>query len=168
DMAAAGCIGVIMGIESMDPETLKDYNKTATSDDNAQCIRLLKKHGIASMASIIIGHPKETRESLQATMKYMCDLNPEMLWINILTPYVGTTMRREFIQSGRLLPNLSWEDYDISHVTFKLDHLQAWEIEVTRKAMTAMYYTRPKYLLENLPRLFFGKTPTPVVKQAAC
>jgi radical SAM superfamily enzyme YgiQ (UPF0313 family) len=167
-MAAAGCIGVIMGIESMDPETLKDYNKAATVDDNAECIRLLKKHGIASMASIIIGHPKETRESLQATMKYMCDLNPEMLWINILTPYVGTNLRREFIQSGRLLPNLSWEDYDISHVTFKLDYLEAWEIEVTRKIMTAMYYSRPKYILENLPRLFFGKVPMPVVKQAAC
>jgi hypothetical protein len=67
-----------------------------------------------------------------------------------------------------LLPNLSWEDYDISHVTFKLDYLEAWEIEVTRKIMTAMYYSRPKYILENLPRLFFGKVPMPVVKQAAC
>jgi radical SAM superfamily enzyme YgiQ (UPF0313 family) len=166
-MAAAGCMGVIMGIESMDPETLKDYNKTATSDDNEKCIKLLKKNGIASMASIIIGHPKETRESLQATMKYMCDLNPEMLWINILTPYVGTNLRREFMSTGRLLPNVSWESYDISHVVFKLDYLKSWEIEMTRKAMTAMYYTRPKYLMENLPRMFFSKTPTPVQTTAA-
>ncbi len=167
-MAAAGCIGVIMGIESMDPETLKEYNKTATSDDNANCIRLLKKNGIASMASIIIGHPRETRDSLQATMKYMCDLNPEMLWINILTPYVGTKMRAEFMEKGMLLADKGWEEYDISHVTFKLEHLEAWEIEWTRKAMTAMYYTRPTYLMENLPRLFFGKTPPPIPVGAAC
>jgi anaerobic magnesium-protoporphyrin IX monomethyl ester cyclase len=30
-----------------------------------------------------------------------------------------------------------------------------------------MYYTRPKYLMENLPRMFFSKTPTPVQTTAA-
>ncbi len=154
-MAQAGCEAVLLGVENMDAATLKLYRKKATVDDNFQAVRTLKKYGIISLASTIIGTPGETHESLNTNFGYLMDLNPEMLWINILTPYVGTD---DWTTYQDRIFDRDWHHYDVYHSVMKLDYLTPSEIEFAQRKMMAMYHTRPKYLFKNLPTLFGKKS----------
>jgi anaerobic magnesium-protoporphyrin IX monomethyl ester cyclase len=153
-MAKAGCEAVLLGVENMDAETLKLYRKRATVDDNFQAVQTLKKYGIVSLASTIIGTPHETHESLNRNFQYLMELNPEMLWVNILTPYVGTDDWQTY--QDRIFDR-DWHHYDVYHSVMKLDYLSKNELEFAQKKMMTMYHTRPKYLFSNLPNLFGAK-----------
>ena len=150
-MGKAGLEAVLLGVESMNEDTLKLYRKKATVDDNFGAVRNLQKYDIAALASTIIGSPGETRESLESNFQYLVDLNPEMLWINILTPYVGTDDWGTY--QDRIFDR-NWEHYDVYHSVMWLDNLSPWEVEFAQKQMMARYYSRPKYLFGRLPKLF--------------
>jgi anaerobic magnesium-protoporphyrin IX monomethyl ester cyclase len=76
-MAEAGCEGVFLGVESGSDETLKRMNKTARRIHYMTGIPLLRKYGIASHASVIIGYPGETLASAQETMDLVEESGPD-------------------------------------------------------------------------------------------
>jgi len=153
-MAQAGCEAVLLGVENMDADTLKLYRKRATVDDNFAAVRILKKYGIVTLASTITGTPGETYESMNTNFGYLMDLNPEMLWVNILTPYVGTD---DWTTYQDRIFDRDWHHYDVYHNVMRLDNLKPQEVEFAQKKMMAMYHTRPKYLFGTLPNLFGKK-----------
>jgi p-methyltransferase len=70
-MAASGCKGVFLGIESGSPTVLKHMNKSATVERYADGIRLLKERGILTFASFILGFPGETAETVRETADFI-------------------------------------------------------------------------------------------------
>lgn len=153
-MARSGCEAILLGVENMDAETLKLYRKKATVDDNFGAVRTMKKFGIVSLASTIVGKPDETHESINRNFQYLMELNPEMLWVNILTPYVGTDDWHTYQDK---IFDRNWHHYDVYHSVFKLNYMSASEIEFAQRRMLMMYHTRPKYLFGTLPNLFNKK-----------
>src|SRR5262249_47072636 len=67
-MAETGCEGVFLGVESGSDTMLKAMNKTARRKDYLKAIPLLQQHGISCYASLIIGYPGETRETVDETI----------------------------------------------------------------------------------------------------
>jgi hypothetical protein len=49
-----------------------------------------------------------------------------------LTPFPGTVQRQNLLEAGRILPHVSWEQYDTNHVTFR-------PAQMTPEEMTAAY-----------------------------
>jgi radical SAM superfamily enzyme YgiQ (UPF0313 family) len=150
-MARAGCEAVLLGVESMDENALTLYRKRATVDNNFEAVKNLKKHNIISLASTIVGTPQETHESINRNFGYLMELAPEMLWINILTPYIGTDDWD--LYQDRIFDR-NWQHYDVYHSVMKLDNLSPSEVEFAQRRMMTMYYTRPKYMFRTLPNLF--------------
>ncbi len=90
-MKDAGCEGVFLGIESGSDSMLKMMDKTATRNDNVKAISLLKKAGILTHASFIIGFPGETYETVEQTIEFIEETAPDFfraqLWYcDPLTP----------------------------------------------------------------------------------
>jgi radical SAM PhpK family P-methyltransferase len=75
-MMESGCRGVFLGIESGDANILKLMNKAANVDRYQYGIEKLKKRGILTFASVIIGFPGETDESVHNTMKLLEEASP--------------------------------------------------------------------------------------------
>ncbi|NWJ46715.1 MAG: radical SAM protein [Chloroflexi bacterium] len=150
-MARAGCEAVLLGVESMDESALTLYRKRATVDNNFEAVKNLKKHNIISLASTIVGTPQETHESINRNFGYLMELAPEMLWVNILTPYIGTDDWE--LYQDRIFDR-NWQHYDVYHSVMKLDNLSPSEVEFAQRRMMTMYYTRPKYMFRTLPNLF--------------
>ena len=75
-MSATGCVGVLLGIESGDPQILKYMNKAATIDRYKWGMEHLHKRGIATFASLICGFPGETEASVLNTMKFIEESAP--------------------------------------------------------------------------------------------
>lgn len=76
-MAASGCAGVFLGIESGDMTILRNMNKKATTDAYRNGIAQLKSRGIITYTSFMVGFPGETEESAANTRAFIEEIRPD-------------------------------------------------------------------------------------------
>lgn len=76
-MARAGCEGVFLGVESGSDVMLKLMNKTARRKHYTQAIPLLRANGISTYASLIVGYPGETDETVAETIGFIEEAGPD-------------------------------------------------------------------------------------------
>jgi len=97
-LSTLGYKEVFIGVESGDNAILKAANKGSTVALNKRSTLLLRDAGIKTFASVVLGLPGESRQSLQATYDHACDLfenGMNTLSVCIFTPYIGS---RAFLQ----------------------------------------------------------------------
>jgi radical SAM PhpK family P-methyltransferase len=75
-MAASGCIGVFLGIESGDQTVLNHMAKFADVNRYKWGIRQLHDRGIMTFASLICGFPGETRQTMSNTLQFVEETSP--------------------------------------------------------------------------------------------
>jgi radical SAM PhpK family P-methyltransferase len=76
-MAEAGCEGVFLGIESGSDEQLKRMNKTARRADYTTALADFRRLGISTYASVIIGFPGETEQTVAETQSLLAEGRPD-------------------------------------------------------------------------------------------
>jgi len=70
-MKESKCEGVFLGIESGNEQILKNMNKKGDIKKYREGINLLKKHGLVTFGSFIIGFPGETENTAEDTKKFI-------------------------------------------------------------------------------------------------
>lgn len=75
-MKAAGCEGVFLGVESGSDSMLERMNKSSRRKDYLRVIPLLRDAEISQYASIIVGFPGETYETVQETISFLEEAAP--------------------------------------------------------------------------------------------
>lgn len=80
-MAASGCAGVFLGIESGSPAVLKEMNKATSIDRYRTGIARLKEAGIPAFASYIFGFPGETADTVDETLEFIEETGAE--WFRV-------------------------------------------------------------------------------------
>jgi len=83
-LAEAGCIGVLLGIESAAPDILRHMNKGVRVDRYGQGIAKLKERGIITYASFIAGFPGETDATFAITRNFIRSAQPDYY---VIEPY---------------------------------------------------------------------------------
>ncbi|MGW4501270.1 PhpK family radical SAM P-methyltransferase [Micromonospora sp. NPDC004336] len=76
-MKEAGCEGVFLGIESGSDVLLKQMNKTARRADYLDALAAFNEHGISTYASLIVGFPGETEETVAETVSLLDQGRPD-------------------------------------------------------------------------------------------
>jgi radical SAM PhpK family P-methyltransferase len=84
-MQQSGCAGVFLGIESGDKNILYNMNKFAVVERYVAGIRKLNARGILTFASLIVGFPGETAETVRNTIDFVEEASPtfyraELYW----------------------------------------------------------------------------------------
>ena len=90
----AGCYMVMCGVESGSQKTLDFYNKGITPENIRSFFKLCRELELMSVSEIIFGAPEETPEDAGVTINLMKEVQPDMVWVCILTPYPGTHLTR--------------------------------------------------------------------------
>ncbi|MBN2421478.1 radical SAM protein [Candidatus Woesearchaeota archaeon] len=88
----AGCIQITFGIESGDDNILRIIKKGITTDMARKAIALVKKYGIGTHASYMLGNPGETLETVRKTINFARELDTDYAQFSIATPFPGTEM----------------------------------------------------------------------------
>jgi len=70
-MRESGCDGVYLGLESGSNKILEAVNKQAKTEDYSVGMQALKKAGIKSFASFIVGLPGESEETVCETVEFL-------------------------------------------------------------------------------------------------
>ena len=80
-LAAAGCQGVHMRVDSGDSEQLARLGHTHTPDDIVSSAEGCRRAGIVTIFEVIVGGPGESRQSIERTINLMKASNPDMVSI---------------------------------------------------------------------------------------
>jgi radical SAM superfamily enzyme YgiQ (UPF0313 family) len=118
-MKEAGCHGMIIGIESVNQDTLVGMEKKINKvDEYYECIDNIQSSGIKVLGSFVLGSDSEDETIFEKTVKFIRDTNMIYSMINVLTPLPGTRLFERFDREGRLL-HKDWEHYSLESVCFK-------------------------------------------------
>jgi p-methyltransferase len=121
-MAQSGCKGVFLGIESGSPTILANMNKSATIEKYVTGIEMLRRYGIMTFGSFIIGFPGETDESVEETIDFIQETKPDYYRAQMWYCEPGTP-----IQNERLRYDIKGEGFVWSHATMNsleaMDHI---------------------------------------------
>jgi radical SAM superfamily enzyme YgiQ (UPF0313 family) len=147
-MKEAGFTTFYIGFESVNPRTLKLYNKEQTLEDIKDSIKEIHKRSIKIHGMFVFGSDADGKETFKETLTFVKQNKIETVQFLIITPLPGTRHYKELDNEGRILC-YEWERYDAFNAVFlprKMSpyHLQLWTI----KAMKSFYTIRR--ILKNL------------------
>jgi len=89
-MYRAGFRWLLCGFEAADPRILVNIQKRATREDNSRAVEIARKHGMKIKALMSVGHPGETRASIQAVRDRLIEMRVDDFDCTVITPYPGT------------------------------------------------------------------------------
>lgn len=89
-MYAAGFRWILTGFESGSPKILTNINKKATREENTRCMEIAHSAGLKVKALMSIGHPGETRKTIEETREWLLQTKPDDFDVTIITCYPGT------------------------------------------------------------------------------
>lgn len=116
-MRRAGANVVYIGLESINPATLEQYNKQQTVEDIIYGIRRFHQYGMRVHGMFIFGSDSDTVQTIRDTVDFALKAKVDSVQFLTLTPLPGTPLFELLESEGRLLTR-EWELYDGHHVVF--------------------------------------------------
>ena len=135
--ARSGCKGLLMGLESISPQNLRNSHKGFNApEDYANVVARLHEHGIALQGCFVFGLDGDEPDVFLKTARFAVEAKIDLPRFAIVTPFPNTGLYKRLEAEGRLLTR-NWELYDGQHVVFRpakmsVDELQ-WGIEAAWK-----------------------------------
>jgi len=149
-MAKAGCQFVSFGVESGSPQLLKAMGKGTTVEQNENAVKWAKEAGLVVAASMIIGYPMETVETLKETFDFINRVKPDMVYLCTVAPYPGTPLYDLVKDLGWKMSD-DWSRYDTADFAFENPLLPNEYITRVRKEFFDKFYS-PFYILRHFCR----------------
>jgi radical SAM superfamily enzyme YgiQ (UPF0313 family) len=152
DMAKrSGLLHVNMGIESINPETLKGMNKKFNKVERySEMIQNLRKRGISYSLNFIFGWDTETQGVFESTMDFLHKEKVPVAYFNILCPEKGTMFYEKMKKDDRILRLEDIGRFPGEFCHLKPKNFTAEEIEKNVQDMYIKFYSW-KSMLKRLP-----------------
>jgi radical SAM superfamily enzyme YgiQ (UPF0313 family) len=151
DLAAgSGCTAMFFGLESVSKSQLKKMRKSIKDLQKLEdAIRRVKDAGIYFHASMIFGFDDDTVDVFPETLTFLEKNRISSASLNVLTPYPGTKIYRQFLQEDRLLTN-DWKYFDHNTVVYQPVKMTPFELQAGRMWI-ASEFTKLSSIARKLP-----------------
>lgn len=140
----AGVVRLLLGIESYDEATLDTIRKDASPRDDQEAIRLLRRHGVISMATYVIGFEEETDRDYWRSLRQLLRYDPDQIQLLYVTPhrwtsYFASVGHREVVQADTRL-------WDYKHQVLATRRVPPWRVLLWVKCIEVAMQLRPRAL----------------------
>ncbi len=154
-MRRSNCRFVYVGLESINPETLKLYNKHQSLEDIERCIRKLHAHKIRIHGMFVFGADTDTVRTMRDTSRFARRMQIDTVQFMILCPLPDTETYHQLESEGRILVR-DWSLYDAQHVVFKPKNMSPLQLHLETWNALARFYS-PREIAKRYLRFdFFG------------
>jgi radical SAM superfamily enzyme YgiQ (UPF0313 family) len=127
-MGRSGCKGLLLGLETISEESLKDAKKRFNASIGYKSLISDLHHlGIAIQGCFVFGLDHDTPDVFDATVEFAIDAGVDLPRFAVLTPFPGTPLHHRLQAEGRILTR-NWELYDAQHVVFQPKNMSVQEL----------------------------------------
>jgi anaerobic magnesium-protoporphyrin IX monomethyl ester cyclase len=98
-MYHAGFRWILVGFESGHDRILTNIQKKASLAENTRCMEIARRHGLKVKALMSLGHPGESRETIEATRDWLLQVRPDDFDATVITTYPGTPYFDEAVET---------------------------------------------------------------------
>ncbi len=151
-----GCWHISFGIESASSEILKMIKKNIVLDQVENVINTCRDLGILTKGFFIIGHPNETIETINETIKFATRIKFDDIVVTINTPMPGSDQFEHISEYGEI-DTSNWSKYNYWNPVFVPFGLTRDIINKKHKEFYRRFYLRPRVLWRYF-KSFFAKT----------
>ena len=120
-MVTSGCIGVLIGFESLNIKNIDLMNKSVNQINKyPEAIQKLRYVGLKIYGTFILGYPNDSDELMEETFSFSNDHKLFMAAFNHLVPFPGTELYSTIDKVGQLRHKQWWldEDYRFGQLTY--------------------------------------------------
>ena len=111
-MRRSGCQGVLVGFESLSPDSLAAMNKgfNLMKGGPAQALANFRRFGLRIYGTFILGYDADSPDTFDSTVRFARDEGLFIAAFNHITPFPGTPLYERLKKQGRLLYEAWWLD----------------------------------------------------------
>jgi radical SAM superfamily enzyme YgiQ (UPF0313 family) len=159
-MADSGCVGNLIGFESININTLKWFNKSPNIrnfNNYKEVLEIFRDYGFLTWASFMIGNDFDNPDTIENTVEFAIKNKFALAFFHVLMPYPGTEIYQQFKNEDRLLYDGHWwdhPDYRYNHAAFRPKLMSVEQLSETTVKANKDFYS----ILSVAHRLFDGKT----------
>jgi hypothetical protein len=169
-LAKSKCMLLFAGVESLDHEMLRRYNKKQNlgrQRNVVEDIAFAERHGIAMCYGYLFDPRHQTAAEMERQIQSIAQnpLLPMPVYLSVVAPLAGTASFWEELRDGNLAPNLRLRDLDgetIGHVDLadREDAIVDFIERMFRRPWTVV--SRLRILVKTLRRIVRARTLNPV------
>jgi len=142
-MKRSGCMGLIVGLESPNPESLALGRKTyCDPKDYIPLLGRIQAARIGTWGSFLFGFDCDTVESLHETVRFARRARLGITCYPILTPYPGTPLFDDYDRQGRILTR-DWSKYNGATAVFQPKRMTPQQLANCQMAAFREFYSWP-------------------------
>ncbi|MGD8882642.1 MAG: radical SAM protein [Desulfobacterales bacterium] len=148
-IAARGGLKILfIGFESVNPESLKAYQKGVNlkrlqQDKYHELISRIRSAGIAIIGAFVLGCDDDDLSIFHSTLEFVESSGMDVLQITKPTPLPGTQLWHDLLNEGRIL-NLNfpkaWEDYRLTKMVYKPAKMSIEDVYAGFTYIRTIYY----------------------------
>jgi radical SAM superfamily enzyme YgiQ (UPF0313 family) len=134
-----------LGVESGNDEILKMMGKGIKKEKIIYAFNLCKKYKIKTGAFLIFGHPNETKESINESIKFACKLNPTEPIFALMVPFPGTKIYEYYKNQdyNYICRSTKWSEYRKQlNTVLQLKNISNKELRILLLKANVMLYLK--------------------------
>ncbi len=157
-MRDCGCRLLVVGFESGDPTVLKNIKKGATIEQALEFMKNCRRLGLKVHGDFQIGHPGETRETIEKTVRFAMELDADTIQVSISHPYPGTRFYDFLVENGYLTTAdmADSQGHQLPNITYP--GLNLAEIAESVSDFYGRYYFRPRIIFRILSGVLWNSS----------
>jgi hopanoid biosynthesis associated radical SAM protein HpnJ len=135
---------LLVGYESGNQQILNNVRKGIRLDSARRFTRDAKALGIKIHGTFVFGLPGETAATIQETIRFARDIDPDTVQASIAAPYPGTALHRQALDEGWLEASDLVDDHGVQRAALSYPHLSSAEIFESVETFYKRFYFRPR------------------------
>jgi radical SAM superfamily enzyme YgiQ (UPF0313 family) len=151
-MKKAGCYTLFIGLESVNPESLKAMKKEQTVEEITGALKVLRKNRIHVHGMFVYGFDNDDWQTVKNTVKFAKKTRLTSTQFLILTPLPGSEFYRRVTSENRIAFH-DWSLYDAHHAVFQPARFSLSGLQKAQIFSHKKFYSR----LQQVKRLLKGK-----------
>lgn len=143
-MKKAGCFLVLMGFESLNPQSLSEMHKAANTEaDYEEVIRRIYRHKLLIYGTFVLGCDGDSIDVFDKTYAFAVKNHIAVTNFNPLIPMPGTGVYRKMEEQGRLLYKKWWlsDNYRYGDTAYRPANMTPEELKDGCLRIRTKYYS---------------------------
>jgi hopanoid biosynthesis associated radical SAM protein HpnJ len=143
----------VVGYESGNDEILKNIKKGISTERARRFTKDCHDLGILIHGTFIVGLPGETLQTIEESIRFAREMNPETIQVSLASPYPGTDFYQYVQEHNFLVQDIYNDEAGYQRCTVSYPEASAEQIFDAVERFYRKYYFRPKYLMKAAKKM---------------